>query len=515
MARLINNSVSHGGRSGIQQALSRALRLSLAICVLLLLAPACYAIATTLSEERIGDSLRTFSDRWTRLLASTFSHSGSSPSLGADAKRRDAAERPGPPLAVVDATEHGAIAYGDRLKITFFESLGVALDHSGSTQEHVVATVFPRMDLSAEYAVDESGSINIPKLGEFRTVGLTLTALQSKLADAFKRAIGRTSDVQIAIVDRQPIYVLGAVRNVGTFKHTPGMIVLQALADAGGIDNGMADTSKAIESIRETERLRQEQEKLDRLILKQARLIAQRENSDAIMVPVSIQSRLSETVPQDRLNALVAEANAILSAERKSYQQQLSLAGRQVSIARVEIEAQNLRADQLKTLFAKKVSRLRELEEIAARGSVSRYKVMDMNVDISELVARQEDLHVALAQAERRLAEAEMAQAKIELDHSVGLEKELAATKQDIDDCSLAITSMQAVTQVLRNSLPQTVGGSAATNPSLRITRRLADGFTVIPATAMTSLLPGDVVQVNADNRFEAPMAENAQPLQN
>ena len=84
-----------------------------------------------------------------------------------------------------------------------------------------------------------------------------------------------------------------------------------------------------------------------------------------------------------------------------------------------------------------------------------------------------------------------MAQAKIELDHSVGLEKELAATKQDIDDRSLAITSMQAVTQVLRQLPPPDRRRIRGTNPSLRITRRLADGFTVIPATAMTSLFPG------------------------
>ena len=133
-------------------------------------------------------------------------------------------------------TEHGAIAYGDRLKITFFESLGVALDHSGSTQEHVVATVFPRMDLSAEYAVDESGSINIPKLGEFRTVGLTLTALQSKLADAFKRAIGRTSDVQIAIVDASQLRPWARFGMPALSSTTPGMIVLQALAGAGGTE---------------------------------------------------------------------------------------------------------------------------------------------------------------------------------------------------------------------------------------------------------------------------------------
>src|SRR5690242_10559766 len=107
MARLINSSITHGGRCRTQAILSRALRLSLAICVLLLLAPACFAIAITLSEERMGDSLRTLSDKWTRLLASTLSHSGPSASPGVDAKRRDAADVPSAPRAASAAAEHG------------------------------------------------------------------------------------------------------------------------------------------------------------------------------------------------------------------------------------------------------------------------------------------------------------------------------------------------------------------------------------------------------------------------
>ena len=52
----------------------------------------------------------------------------------------------------------------------------------------------------------------------------------------------------------------------------------------------------------------------------------------------------------DALNRSCRWSGGDPERERKRYQQQLSLAERQVAIARVEIEAQNLRADQLKTL---------------------------------------------------------------------------------------------------------------------------------------------------------------------
>jgi protein involved in polysaccharide export with SLBB domain len=393
------------------------------------------------------------------------------------------------------ATAHDVIADGDRLKVTFFESLDVALDQSGISPDGVAA-VFPRMDLSAEYTVSESGTLDLPKLGQFTTTGRTVPALQADLAAAFRRTIGRTSDVHVAIVDRQPIYVLGLVRNAGTFKHAPGLIVLQALAQAGGIDPAQADTSRGIESIRETERLRQTVDRLQRLLVTQARLIARRDNLDTLVLPESIKSTLSKATPHDALKALVDGEAATLIAERRAYEHQLSLAQRQVSIVRVEIEVQKMRVEQLKVVSAKKTERLRELEQIAARGSVPQYKLGEVSLDISEVASRQEDLRVGLAQAERRLVEAEILQAKIELDYSVGLEKELATTTQDIDDCTQAIASMKAVTQLLRNRLPSATSTSAGL-PGLSITRRGPMGFTVIQATETTSLMPGDVVQVN------------------
>ena len=238
----------------------------------------------------------------------------------------------------------------------------------------------------------------------------------------------------MVILERKPIYVLGPVRNAGTFKHIPGMIVLQALADAGGLAVGVADTSSAIESIRETERLRQGEARVDRLLVKQAGLTAQRDGLDTITLPAGIRSRMSATGQHDGLNGLVAGAVATMNIERRGYQQLLALAERQVQIARVELRAQNLRIVQLKALAARKTGKLRDLEEIAARGSVSQYKLADVNIEISELAARAEDLQVSVAQAEGRLAEAEMAQAKIELGHAAEINRDLAATQQEIDE---------------------------------------------------------------------------------
>jgi len=86
----------------------------------------------------------------------------------------------------------------DRLKITIFESVGVALHDGATASDQAVATVFPRMDLSAEYAVDESGNVTMPRLGVFPVVGQTFADLQFVRRSRFERTTGRTSDIQLA-----------------------------------------------------------------------------------------------------------------------------------------------------------------------------------------------------------------------------------------------------------------------------------------------------------------------------
>ena len=151
----------------------------------------------------------------------------------------------------------GSSAYGDRLKITFFESIGVALQRRHKPARISVAAIFPRMDLSAEYAVDEGGGVNMPRLGRFAATGQAIAALQSALAAAFERAIGRTE--RCAGRDRRAPADLRPRRGAqrGHLQAHAGHDRIAGARQRRRTRRGAADTSRAIENIRETERLRQ------------------------------------------------------------------------------------------------------------------------------------------------------------------------------------------------------------------------------------------------------------------
>jgi exopolysaccharide production protein ExoF len=427
-------------------------------------------------------------------LADLVSRTEGKPLVAIDTQARRAANNT-PQQSLVAFTGDGSslIVYGDRLKITFFETLQVSLGTNGTGEAET--TAFPRMDLSGEYTVDEAGSVNIPVLGQFVAADEPAPALQSKLAAAFGHSIGRAGDAHVAIVERQPVYVLGTVRNAGTYKHTPGMILLQALAAAGGVHADITDTSQAIEGIREAERLRQSQQRLDRLLVTQARLVAQRDNAGSMQLPQNILTKLAVAAEHDRMNALVTDETVTLANGRRSYQQQVSLADRQVRIAQAELGAQNARADQLKDLRSQTENRLDQLQRIAARGSVSQYALADAGVKLAELAARQEDLKIAIAQAERGVVVAEAVRARLEVDYAAGLERDLIATQREIDDCTHAIASMRAVTELLGDGIRRVKGGTV-----FSITRRTAENVAIIYGNEDTPLLPGDVVRVGSSD---------------
>ncbi len=494
-------------------ASSRTLRLSLVLLLLVSLVPLGFGIRATMSQQRIADLADIGSAVSRRLLDALPGFHRSRELQAPAASTANTTSLPPVQTDVpgnAEVTQTGQVTYGDRLKISFFESLGVTLDGSGSAAGQSVATVFPRMDISGEYTVDEGGAINLPRLGQFTAAGQTIQGLQAALAAKFKRALGRTSDVQVAIASREPVYITGKVRTAGALKYTPGMIVLQAMANAGGTDSAVADTSKDIERIRETERLHQAEDRLDQLRVKQAGLIALRDSADGLELPAGIRSRLDDK----RLQDMLTRATATLSLERKGRRQGLELAKRRVSIAELEVQSQQFRIDQLKDLVARKQEVLQAVKSIAAHGSVSQFKVIDMGAQISELEARQQDLRVALAQAQQHLVEAMSAKAHIEFDNSLRTEQALATTADEIEDCKRSITSMRAVVQVLQD-------GPIPASPdhlNLKITRKTQGRFKVIPATEMTQLMPGDVLQVGP-GRSAAPLPSRTtsapQDLQN
>ncbi|SOD97204.1 polysaccharide biosynthesis/export family protein [Caenispirillum bisanense] len=95
-------------------------------------------------------------------------------------------------------------------------------------------TVFGEDDLSGAFTVDGSGRVSLPLIGEVRFGGLTLpeaeAAVTARLADGYLKE----PRVALEVTNYRPFYILGEVREPGSFPYAAGMTVMSAVALAGG-----------------------------------------------------------------------------------------------------------------------------------------------------------------------------------------------------------------------------------------------------------------------------------------
>jgi protein involved in polysaccharide export with SLBB domain len=192
------------------------------------------------------------------------------------------------------SSEKVLLGIGDRLKISFFEPINMPdtrpADGSGAESQGALRTFYQRMDLSGEYLIDQDGALSIPLLGRLQVEGRELNAVRADLAASFSSVMQRTADVNVTIIDRSPVYVVGPVKKPGAYKYTPGMIVLHAVALAGGIDRGDGNLSSVVEGVREIGRLRTAADQVRRLLARRARLRRSAMASRLYRYPFSSQS---------------------------------------------------------------------------------------------------------------------------------------------------------------------------------------------------------------------------------
>ncbi len=94
--------------------------------------------------------------------------------------------------------------------------------------------VYREQDLSGNYYVDPSGTINMPLVGRIGVAGESAETVERKIALTLSRGYLVDPDVRVSVIKFRPIYITGEVKKPGEYPFTPGMTVQQAIVLAGG-----------------------------------------------------------------------------------------------------------------------------------------------------------------------------------------------------------------------------------------------------------------------------------------
>lgn len=139
----------------------------------------------------------------------------------------------------------------DTLRIVLYERSDLEEEKWGR-QQRLSPTYQQRSELSGDYLVAEDGTIAIPILGSFPVAKRKHQKIEGALAASAEARTGRKGFATVVLVERQPVYILGPVKNPGAYKYAPGVTVLHAVSLAGGFDRSVIEPRQCVEGTGES-----------------------------------------------------------------------------------------------------------------------------------------------------------------------------------------------------------------------------------------------------------------------
>lgn len=377
-----------------------------------------------------------------------------------------------------------AFTIGDKLRVTFFEEMDLPAAPGGGAP---ATTFYQRVDLTSDYVVGADGRISLPRLGPVAVAGRSADEVHDEIQDAYEAAMGRSGDVHVAILERQPVYVLGPVRAPGAFPFASGMVAIQAIALAGGPERAQDRIAPVVEAGREAERSEDARTRLTLLLSRRAWLEAERTDT-APAVPEELARLVGETGAREMVEA-EAQAGAAAAAARR---REIAGLAERAAAWRDEIAVQRRALADFERETALREARIREATEPDPR--LSRDTVIAaQRAELVDLEARRQQAQSAIHRIEQQIAETQAARARISLEFERTVAQDLVTLTNDI--ARLRQTAGSA--SEIAGSLAEGAAPRGAEDFAITIVRTTAaDGVRTLDATPVTRLMPGDVVRV-------------------
>ena len=393
---------------------------------------------------------------------------------------------PGAPFALTGRS----FGIGDRLKVAFYERLDVEEDKWGRTSS-ALRGIQLRPELSGEYTVEEDGMISLPMLGTIPVANRSAQQVQAAMMESFEQLLGHKGMVNVALLERSPIYVLGPVKNPGSYKYVPGATVLHAIAVAGGLDRGTSDPWQKVEAIREIQKRSGAADALTKLIARATVLKAERDGT-APKVPLRLMDLIGASEANSLVNEQIDRRKAVALARKNRARAILSA----VESAKQDLVAYS-HTDSLDELVKMRQERVDSIRPLVERNVVSKATLSQVQGELSEAEQRRQDAINQYGMAKQRLASLTAEGLRVQADMENDVAVEIEAVEQQISNNEREVNASDGVL----SSLPATRAAfapskAAANQVTYQIVRHTAAGPVSIPSSGMTLLQPGDLVNI-------------------
>lgn len=373
-----------------------------------------------------------------------------------------------------------------------FTSYANAFAHVGVTEgDKLRITVFGQSDLSGDLIVNAEKSITLPLLGPVNIDQKSTQEIETSLASGFSEALSRPVSVRVELLERQPIYVVGAVNTPGQYMYRPGVAVLHAVAMAGGLESALKNGPYLfIEATREQTRVSTQLESLKAMLAQHSRLTAERDQRER----ATLSSRLLELAGREEGAEMIAKESQILNDERTKIAQQIARHKEAAALAKEEVAAYDGQLSQIRIKGTIAKAELDDIKRLREQGLTTRVRTFELEKLVPELSAEERAVLASIARAKQTVASAERSAEEVQLKRSLEVKQQLASLTMEIARIDLEIRGASQLSQIATSS-----GASlrkATVQPRYEIVRQSPEGLITIAADELTAVLPGDVVRV-------------------
>jgi polysaccharide export outer membrane protein len=380
-------------------------------------------------------------------------------------------------------------------------------DYRLAPGDRLTIVVYDQPQLSGQFIIDGGGGVLLPLAGGVSLTGLTLADAQKLIQDRFADGVLVQPAVSVRITEYRPIFVTGSVRKPGSYRFMIGQSVKAAIAAAGGEGEPFEQNFNGAVSdyITAEQRVRQLEADHSVLLMRKARLEAQRDGNDNFIMPMLVGLSRRNV---DFEVAYSAE-NDTFARLAEMYRSQVQALQNQRPRVQAEIDAVTNQIVKQKEHLGIVDSHLEDLETLFGKGLLRKDVLLNEQIQKTLVEGQLSNLQAQVARLRQNMGE---------LDIKLGDVKSayLRQTLADLQDTSQRLreveTGLGPAHRLLEVKAQGASGDVDEPDYAIRISRVRDGGMVTVDASEETMLSPGDVVEVKLKRRVSQGIPGEGSP---
>lgn len=365
--------------------------------------------------------------------------------------------------------------------------------HELAPGDRVVVTVIGQTELTGDYMVDGSGSIQMPLVGAIPVADANVSELEQRIVERLANGYLHNPQVSVRLNELRPIYVLGDVKSAGAYPFRYGVTVLTAIALAGGPATLQQDWVTAQGD------LLQAQERVDvlsagRIVLlaRAARLVAQRDRANEVTFPKVIEAGTDPL----RIAELTQGERAIFASERLAERQELGLLQQQAPHIQAEITAVTEQSRLERVQLELMTSQVAGLLNLQSKGLIERRRVIEVQREQARIESNAAKLTADIARARQLLDDILTKTANIQNGYLQRVVVALQDTNAKLLETEASILAAREGVGLRQRRMDMSLAARDGGRMRVSVIRTVKGVTETLDVEETAALRPGDVVRV-------------------